>query len=175
MLAQENIKQAIRVIQVHADASFGLRRWAKAFDYYQRVLQLQPDNIAALINSGNCLALSGRLLEALGYYDKVVDMVSHLAEKEERVEVARSLAECLNNRGIVLMISGEYVKSIENFDKAIDVSTKLAKEHDTQTELAQDLARGLSNRGIALHYWRPSAKGMADLDQAISIWTRLIQ
>jgi tetratricopeptide (TPR) repeat protein len=60
-LARAQVEQAVKANQVRADAFYGLQRWRDALAYYQRILELRPDDRSAALMAGNCFLFLGQL------------------------------------------------------------------------------------------------------------------
>ncbi len=83
-------------------------RYEIALDYYFQVLDIEPNNIDALINIGLCYRHLKEYEKAILYYDKVLDI-------EPDNEVA------LNNKGYVYECMGELEKAILLYEKALEI------------------------------------------------------
>lgn len=51
-----------------------ISKYKNAIDYYDKVLEIDHDNIKALINKGNSLTSIGKYKEAIGCYDKTLEI-----------------------------------------------------------------------------------------------------
>jgi tetratricopeptide (TPR) repeat protein len=119
-----------------------LGRYAEASACYQRALEIEPENLVALINQGIVRQEEGNYEEAIDYYDRV------LAIDDQRLEVWQSKGVCLgyigkneesiqcydrvlqaaedsiwawNNKGYALTLLGKHEEALLCFDKAIPI------------------------------------------------------
>ncbi len=162
--ARAQVEQAVKANQVRANAFYGLQRWRDALAYYQRILELRPDDRSAALSAGNCFLFLGQLKEALDKYGQVITLCTRLVEKEGRTELANELARSLNNRGSALRLQGKLTEAIRDVDEAIKIYTRLV-EQEGRTELANDLARSLNNRGNALRVQAEGKTDITDIDR----------
>lgn len=61
-----------RILQVRADAFYGLREWQNALDRFREMLALQPNRLATLARIGACEYALGRRSEAMATYAELV-------------------------------------------------------------------------------------------------------
>ncbi|MBM2852164.1 MAG: hypothetical protein HW420_711 [Candidatus Nitrosotenuis sp.] len=80
----------------------------KALTLFNRVLELIPNHVDALIKKGNILGKFGKYVDAISIYDKVIE-----------IEPQNVLA--LTNKGLALHYLAAYDKAITCFDNALKI------------------------------------------------------
>ncbi|MBF0383005.1 MAG: tetratricopeptide repeat protein [Magnetococcales bacterium] len=91
-------------------------RLGEATFCYQKVLELQPDNVHALSNLGMAFQGQGKLAEAVLYYEKAISLNP-------------DYAEAFSNLGVVLKDQGKFARSVECLQKAISIQPGFYNAH----------------------------------------------
>ena len=147
--AEAGIEQAVKALQVRADAFYGLRQWKEAGAHYERIHKYRPDGFSAVVSAGNCLAILGKPGDAIARYDEVIAAVTPKVEHEGRKELASVLAAGLSNRGNALAALHRLPEVLEDLDRAVDIRGRQV-EREGRHDLARELAGSLDNRGLVL-------------------------
>ncbi|MCW8925541.1 MAG: tetratricopeptide repeat protein, partial [Xanthomonadales bacterium] len=100
-----------RGIQCHQSG-----RLAEATDWYQKTLELQPENTDALNNLGGVLQAQGKLDEAVAYYRKAISIKPESAEAHY-------------NHGNGLKEQGDLDNAVASYQKAISIKPEFAEAH----------------------------------------------
>lgn len=146
---QEQGDFEVRTTQLLGQAWFGLRRWKKAKDAYQRVLQLRSNNMVARIYLAGCFDALGKLPQAIEHYNVVRRHYDHLVKTKPTPEFQNQFARVLSNLGIAFWKQDKYDKAICILTQAVQVYTELT-EDQKRVEFAENLAKSLNNLGIVL-------------------------
>ena len=87
----------------------------KAMSYFDKILEIDPENVQALMNKGSILGTLGSHSEAIYYYDKIL-------------EIEPNNTSILNNKGTAFSNLEKYSEALSYFDKVlqIDPANKLA-------------------------------------------------
>lgn len=122
-------------------------RYKEAISNYDKVLEINSNNIASWNNKGECLNILGRIDEALNCLDKALETdpqnVDALNNKGISLSMLGRLDEALScfnkaiefdsqkiaswfNKGKVLKILGKNNEAIQCFDRVLDLDTKNA-------------------------------------------------
>jgi Flp pilus assembly protein TadD len=88
-----------------------LGNYTGAIAYYDKVLSIDPKNVAALSNKGNALGSLGNYTGAIAYYDKVLSI--------DPTDVF-----ALYDKGVVLDALGNHTGAIQYYDKALDLDPR---------------------------------------------------
>jgi len=83
-------------------------KFQEAITYFDRVLEIDPNNIDVLNNKGTALAKIGKLDEAITYFDRVL-------------EIDPNIVETLQNKGMVLVEMKKPNEALSYFQKALDL------------------------------------------------------
>ena len=89
--------------------SMFLQEFEKALTYFDKVLELEQDNVKALINKGSVLLQLDKLDEAVYYYDRAL-------------EIDPDNISALNNKGSLLLKQDKKEEAIELFGKALEIN-----------------------------------------------------
>lgn len=100
---------AFRIIN---DSSFRKMYVEKAISAYQKVLEINPENLDAKTDLGICYA------EGTSSSMQGIMMLREVVQKNPRHEMA------LFNLGVLSVKSGQYEKAVERFEKVIEVNPK---------------------------------------------------
>ncbi len=141
--AQEALQ---RGIQFHQAGRFG-----EAIGWYQKTLEIQPENTDALNNLGGVLQAQGKLDEAVAYYKKAISIKPDSAEahynfgnalKEQGkldkavasyqkvVSIKPDFAEAYHNLGYALQEQGRMEEAVASYQKAISIKPDLAEAYN---------------------------------------------
>lgn len=118
--AQEALR---RGIQAHQSG-----RYADATGWYQKVLEIQPENTDALNNLGGVFQARGKLDEAIACYKKATS-------------INPDSAEAHYNLGNALKEQGELDKAVASYQKAISIKPEFAEAHNNLGFAQQELGR----------------------------------
>jgi len=83
----------------------------EAISYFDRVLEIEPDNLDALTNKGGLLSALEKHEEAIPYFDRVLDIESNHVS-------------ALVNKASALGSLGEFDDAIFNLDRALEIEPK---------------------------------------------------
>ncbi|HNP23150.1 MAG TPA: tetratricopeptide repeat protein [Panacibacter sp.] len=100
-------QQANSYVQQGNDA-YNRSAFAEAMDEYKKALSIEPDNNAALFNSGNTLHKLGRDAEAEKYYEKFNDAVDRNIK-----------AKAMFNKAVVQVNQHKLTDAIESFKQSL--------------------------------------------------------
>lgn len=153
--AMTNCISLLRIMPAHTDAMNMLGVMAqeqndyhKALDWFDKALQIQPDNAKIQVNKATTLIHLTRWSEAL-----VACEASLVLEPED--------ADAWNNRGIVLRHMGDSAAALESFDNALkfDSGLKIAK----------------INRAYVLHELKRLDEAVANFDEILALHPSLAE
>ncbi len=99
-------------------------KFEEAIDFYNKALEINPQDIVALANKGTALDQLGRHEEAMKCFDKVL-------------EISPNDEEALNNKGGLLIKMGKYGEALNFFDKVLALNP-----HNFVTHYNKGLALG---------------------------------
>jgi tetratricopeptide (TPR) repeat protein len=94
-----------------AEELLNLKRYSDALPYYDRVIQLQPDNAGAYNDRGLAKSNLGRLYDAISDYSRAIDL------KKSHNETF--LEDTYENRAEAYSKTGNYDSAIEDYSRAI--------------------------------------------------------
>jgi tetratricopeptide (TPR) repeat protein len=114
--------------------------YEKAIDYYDQVLQFDPDAYHAWKNRGSALAELKRYEEAVASYDKALEFTAHKYAT-------------WNRRGVSLSYLGRYEEAIASYDKALKFNPHYAE--------------AWSNRGCSLFALERYEEAIASYEKTI--------
>lgn len=125
---------------VYAQASLALQKYDDAIIGYKKVLELAPQNVAALFNIANALYLKGEYQDALSWYnktlmlaphdDKVLFNVGETYIKLGQIDQAITYYERIKPGAIIHTTQRltECYKAVGKPDKALEVASRLQKQ-----------------------------------------------
>jgi len=119
-----------------------VRYWQNSITLFGHALQVTENNYTAYYNRGTALAKRGDYQQAIGDYDKVI-------------EINPTYKEAYNNRGNAYASLGNYRQAIENYDKALEINPK----HIT----------AYNNRGNAYLLLGNNRQAIGNYDKALKI------
>lgn len=135
-----------RGIQFHQSGRFG-----EAIGWYQKTLDIQPDNTDAMNNLGGVLQAQGKLGEAVAYYEKAIAINPDSAEAhynlgnalkeqgmldnavtsyQKTISIKPDFAEAYHNLGFALQELGRREEAIASYQKAIAAKPGLAEAYN---------------------------------------------
>lgn len=100
-------QQANRYVQQGNDA-YNKSVFTEAMDQYKKALTIDPENSAALFNSGNALHKLGKDAEAEKYYEKFNDAIDRDIK-----------AKAMFNKGVVQVDQHKLPEAIESFKQSL--------------------------------------------------------
>ncbi|MFB0561918.1 MAG: tetratricopeptide repeat protein [Candidatus Lokiarchaeia archaeon] len=115
----------------------------EAIKYYDKALEIDPQDIVAMANKGTALDQLGRYKEAIECFDKVL-------------EINPKDVEALNNKGSSLIRLGKYDEALKHFDDALTISPLNFITH--------------YNKGIALGKLGKFEEAISSYDEALKIF-----
>jgi len=145
-------------------------------EYYNRAIELNPENAKAYNNRGLAYMNLEEYEKAISDYNKAIelnpedadvynnrgDAYRNLKEYEEAIgdynkaiELNPEHANAYNNRGLAYMNLEEYGTAIRDYNKAIELNSKFATAY--------------YNRGIAFSYLKGYEKAISDYNKAIEL------
>ena len=86
-----------------------LGQYEEALSWYEKALEISPNDVVALYNKGGILASIGKHVEAITCYDKVIDI--------NPTEVG-----AIYNKALALVNVGKYEDAIFFFDKVLQIN-----------------------------------------------------
>jgi len=166
--AQEALQ---RGIQFHQSGRFG-----EAIGWYQKTLEIQPENTDALNNLGGVLQAQGKLDEAVAYY-------------QEAISINPDSTEAHYNLGNALKEQGKLDKAVASYQKAVSIKPDFADAHHNLAYALQeqgrmeeavasyqkaisvnpDLAEAYNNIGLAYEKMNDLVKAEKYIAKALSI------
>jgi tetratricopeptide (TPR) repeat protein len=133
----------IRELLTKGDEHYFADRDEEAVPYFQKVLEINPDNYEVWHKLGVALGNLGRYEEAIDSYDQAI-------------KIKPDYDETWNNRGVALFNSGRYEEAIASYDRAVKIKPD---KHETWY-----------NRGVALGCLdRDKKEAIASFDRAVEI------
>jgi tetratricopeptide (TPR) repeat protein len=150
-----------------------LQRFEEALDSYRKALNLDPDDFAARVGSGACLAECGQADEGIAALEKAVEETGHplvlfelatVLAKTDRHEAAVSMYDSLitadfvsaplwNNRGECLARLGQLEAALESFDRSIEMNAQFAPAWFGKARTLVNAERVEEARPLARRYW----------------------
>jgi len=112
-----------RGIQFHQSGQLG-----EAAGWYQKTLEIQPENTDALNNLGGVLQAQGKLDEAVACYNKAIS-------------IKPDSAEAHYNLGNTLKDQGKLDKAVAGYQKAVSIDPDFADAHHNLGYALQELGR----------------------------------
>lgn len=143
-----------RLLQVRADAFFGMKQWDNALSGYRRMLELRPTSLIAPARMAECLHRLGRDAEAR--------------------DLRGRLAANYNNEGTEFFAQGKFVVALEQYDKAVRLQRSLGT-NEASLSLKEEMAIVLVNRGNALLASKGAESAVTNYDTAIALQTVLYE
>jgi len=165
-------------------------QFEEAIEYFDKILEKDPQNTQALTNKGVALGNLGRSLEAISQFDQVL-------------EIDQNNTDALNNKGAALVTLGKYDEALLYFDRILTIdpenqSAKISKEIVLNRELPSPMEIGidaildsqfekaieifdkilekdpqnieaLSNKGVALGKLERDSEAIYQFDQVLEI------
>ncbi len=159
-------------LQIRGDAFYGLRRWDEASSCYRRLLESQPQRIAARQRLGDCLYAIGKAdestaayveaaqrrtqraghflnigepLVAAMQYEKAIELYARSVEQNPRVELTAELARAYQSLGAAYLAGRRLDLSLKQFDKGVELGNDLVKKG--RSDWVNELALCHFNRG----------------------------
>jgi tetratricopeptide (TPR) repeat protein len=134
------------------------KRYEKALEMRQKLLNNDPENVVyqsdvggTLNNLGNLLSNMGRIEETKERYEKALEMRQKLLENDpENVAYQSNVAMTLNNLGILLSDMGRIDDAKERYEKALEMRQKLLETDPENVVYQSDVATTLNNIGLLL-------------------------
>jgi tetratricopeptide (TPR) repeat protein len=157
-------------------------RYEEAIQYYDKVLEIEPNDVYVLYNKGNAFYSLGNYTEAIQYFDKALEIEPRLVEAltnkglaladlgkyqeaiqyyDKALEIEPRLVEALTNKGLALIYLGKYQEAIQYFDKALEIEPRLVE--------------ALTNKGAALIYLGKYQEAIQYVDKALEIEPRMVE
>ena len=116
--------------------------FTEALTHFNKIIESDPDNLAAWIDKGVAHENLSQLNEALKAYSR-------------SIEINPSNLDALNNTGVVLLDSGKFKESIPWFDKVLEIDEKNID--------------ALFNKGLASYNLGKTVEAMVLFDKALKI------
>ncbi len=154
----------------------------KAIHYYNKAIEINPQDAEAYFNRGNVKAALGNHEEAIQDYNKAL-------------EINPQSAEAFNNRGNAKAEIGNQKEAIQDFDQAIEVNPHSAEafnnrgtaktnlhqheeaiqDYNKALEINPQSAEAFNNRGTVKAKLGNQKEAIQDFDQAIEINPQLAE
>ena len=141
-IANEKNYETTSVLVFQGVASYNKNKYKEAIGYYDKAIELDPNNARIYNTRGVAKDKLGKHQEAIVDYNKVI-------------ELSPNNAEAYYNRGIAKNRLGEHQKAIVDCDKAIELNPNDADYY--------------SNRGFAKGELRQYQEEIADYNKAIEL------
>jgi tetratricopeptide (TPR) repeat protein len=116
---QQILEQAQRYIEN--------QNYKEAFDLVEQVLQVAPDDIAALTLKGQLLNLAGRLVDATA-------TVEHILQKDPNNAIAWSM------RAVLLSKMGQHRAALSAIERSLEIDANNPESYGIKTRIMQDIA-----------------------------------
>ncbi|MBL9139900.1 MAG: bacterial transcriptional activator domain-containing protein, partial [Verrucomicrobiales bacterium] len=142
----------IRVIQVRADAFYGLRDWTSALAEYRRIHALHPNHVPVLGRMAECLVAQGATKEGLDAY-----------EQWAALQVSAGHRQLVQSKP----------EATWHYGKALDVQRRLATQ-SPQSDAVSRLAMTYNFWSISQLLQNKPEAALAPLETAIGIQQHLI-
>jgi tetratricopeptide (TPR) repeat protein len=157
-------------------------RYEEAIQYYDKVLEIEPNDVYVLYNKGNAFYSLGNYTEAIQYFDKALEIEPRLVEAltnkglaladlgkyqeaiqyvDKALEIEPRMVEALTNKGAALAKLGKYQEAIQYFDKALEIDP--------------NYIGALNNKGAALIYLGKYQEAIQYVDKALEIEPRMVE
>jgi tetratricopeptide (TPR) repeat protein len=109
---------SVNEINLKGNEHYYKREYSEAIKWYDKSIELDPNNVIAWYNKGSVLDSLGKHEEAIEHYDKAI-------------EINPNYADVWNNKGLALYHLGKYKEAIKYYDKAIEIdpNMKLTQEN----------------------------------------------
>ena len=111
-----------------AKNSYNQQKYDEAIQNYDKVLQIEPNNTAALVNKGLASSDLNRYDEAIQYYDKAL----HIEPND---------TDALINKGTALYDLERYDESIQYYDKVLHIDPNDTDALDMKNTALNKLGR----------------------------------
>ena len=175
-IANEKNYETASVLFYQGFASDSKGKYKEAIDYYDRVIELNPNNARAYNNRGVAKNELRQYQEAIADCDKAIELNPGFAEAysnrgnaknflglhqeaiadyDKTIELNPNYAETYNNRGNAKNFLGQHQKAIADYNKAIELNPGFAETYN--------------NRGLTKDNLRQHSDAMADYDKAIEL------
>ncbi|MFT6006003.1 MAG: hypothetical protein ACI9SX_000974 [Pseudoalteromonas tetraodonis] len=129
--------------------------YGNAIALYQKILQLEPENLDVVYNLGHALSKSGQWDKAITYIDQVI------AAQDD-------YAQAWNVRGHFFTNKRQFPKAIENYDKAISIDQQYASAH--YHKACVQLSQGNYKSGLSGYEWRTRMAGFKHFNLPHAKW-----
>ncbi|MFX1395340.1 MAG: tetratricopeptide repeat protein [Promethearchaeota archaeon] len=152
-----------------------LGQYEEALECYEKILEINKNDIDALYKKGRCLLLLEQYEEALECSDKILEIdinykaainqkgvcLLHLKQIDESLKYFNKLLEfdsqdpyALNNKGLCLLILEQYEEALECFNKILEVD--------------QNNIRAINQKGLCLLY-------LKHYDESLECFNKLLE
>jgi tetratricopeptide (TPR) repeat protein len=133
--------------------------YTEAKNFFEKAVELEPDNSDYLNRLGSILNALGDHREAIDYYEKALD-IDVKTYGAQHPNVARDY----NNLGVAWRELGEYSKAIDYYEKALAADLKVFGEKHP------NVARDYNNLGVAWNSLGETKKAIDYLEMAFAIY-----
>ena len=175
-IANEKNYETASVLFYQGFASDNKGKYKEAIGYYDKAIELNPNDAGAYNNRGGAKYELGQHRETIADYDKAI-------------ELNPSFAEAYNNRGLVKDKLEQYSEAIDDYNKAIELNPDFASaynnrgtakgnlgrhqetiaDYNKSIELDPNNAKAYHNRGIAKCHLEQYLKAISDFEKAIEL------
>lgn len=152
-LTGNNVELQSQVLGLLGDIHFKLGEPSKSFDFYERSLELVPDNIVVLNNFAYYLSLEGVQLE------RAKEMINRVIDVEPFNPVF------LDTQAWVLFKMGQYAKALIVIEKAIEHG---GYEHGVILEHYGDILYMNGYMDRAIDYWKRALQSDDDVSDMLT-------
>lgn len=175
-IANEKNYETASVLFYRGLASDNKGKYKEAIDYYDRVIELNPNDARAYSNRGLAKSNLRQHREAIGDFNKAIEL-----DPNDAIDYS--------NRGDVKGELGQHQKAIDDYDKAIELDSnnkeaynnrgvtknnlrqhqEAIADYDKAIELDQNYAKAYNNRGVAKIELRQHQEAITDFSKALEL------
>ena len=157
-LAEKNARKAIslkdKTVLPHlmvGDVLFAQKRFPEALAYYDRVLEVQPDNLVALLQTGDLYLATGQPRKAEEQYAKALTANPRLKSIQTKIAWAKAQGGDMNS---ALAMNRQYLREVPNDSQAVTAYANLLLAAGRVDEALDTVQKSLKKQPKAwpLHY-----------------------
>ena len=171
-LAFADLVDDITLLLKKGHDSFAQQRYDKAISYFDKVLEIEPNNVDALFNKGRALGQLNRTAEGMSYIEKVLeiepDNVDALGYKGDYYFSSKQLDKAISYFHKVLKIEPQHVDAlgVPYFDKVLEIEPDNVDALNIKGSSLVSLGR--TESGITIVF-------IDELDKAISYFDKVLE
>ncbi|HIE34398.1 MAG TPA: tetratricopeptide repeat protein, partial [Candidatus Altiarchaeales archaeon] len=140
-----------------ADLYFKIKEFGSAVKFYEKVIELDPENAEHYYDAGNCLFLDGDWRGASIFYGEAIDLLEKRlreAEGKNKTEINEQLGDLYRKRADTWMMEGSrpVMERSEEYDKAINRYNEVLKAgYNENARRNKNLCEIARDYGISTH------------------------